>query len=149
MIEHVPMEKILTVEPEMVQTVVVIEVKVTGSAESDEAETVNGPIPMVTLYSGPNAMVCITGPTEAVSVALARLVPAVVTVASLAVLDTEVGALGETFTVAEIVGKLELEFSESPLVQLAGDRVHVHPVPVSPVRLRVEGNDSLTVAVPE
>ena len=67
MIEHVPIATMVTVEPDTVQTAGVIELKVTGSPELADALIVLGAVPMGTLFSGPNAIVCISGETISVS----------------------------------------------------------------------------------
>jgi hypothetical protein len=56
--EHVPTAMTVTVAPEAVQTVRVVEAKLTGSPELAEALTVKGAIPRFTLLSGLNVIVC-------------------------------------------------------------------------------------------
>jgi hypothetical protein len=56
--KHVPTAMTVTVAPETVQTVRVVEAKLTGSSEVAEALTVKGAAPRVTLLNGLNVIVC-------------------------------------------------------------------------------------------
>jgi hypothetical protein len=63
----VPIETIVTVELDTVQTAFVLELNVTGRPELAVALIANGGVPIATLFSGPNAMVCINGETSSES----------------------------------------------------------------------------------
>jgi hypothetical protein len=67
-IEHVPTARMVTVVPDTVQTVGVVELKVIGSPELAVALMEKGAFPMVALFNGPNAMVWSSGETDAESV---------------------------------------------------------------------------------
>jgi hypothetical protein len=62
-IEQVPPPTSVTSGPDTVQTLGVVEMKVTGSPELAEAVIVNGTAPKFWLTSGLNVMVCETWPT--------------------------------------------------------------------------------------
>jgi hypothetical protein len=58
-IEQVPTPAIVTVEPETVQTGVVVEVKLTARLEEAVAVIPNGAAPKVTSLKGPKVIVCV------------------------------------------------------------------------------------------
>ena len=55
---HVPAAASVTVDPETVQTPVVVEAKLTMRPEDAVALTVNGAVPSARFNSDPNAIVC-------------------------------------------------------------------------------------------
>ena len=55
---QVPVATSVTVLPETVQVVAVVDAKLTGKPDDDVAETVNGGLPSTWLGNGANVMVC-------------------------------------------------------------------------------------------